>query len=809
MEYAKSARSNCKKCKKQIEKGCCRIGKITANPFSDDGGDMKVWFHSTCMFESLTRARATTKKIESPADLEGFSGINDEDKEEIKKLIKGFVSDKPPGAAKPPAGAGTPKKKAVTATSSRDHVSSPEGHASKDAESLDNSFMQFRRLCSDIERESSHNKKTKLVETYINHGNGGDGFHGEVYLLVKLLLPGISKRVYNLQSKQIVKLLSQVFRCSVDDMIEDLDHGDVAETAKKFFQLSTTCPPCKTSSLTLQEVDDMLEELSKVTKEESQLLQLTKICRKCTANDLCYIIRLIKHDIRIFAGAKTILSALGPNTYEAFQASNDLKNVVQRAMQREKLDRQLSIKASLMTPVKPMLAEACRSIEQAMKKCPNGFYAEIKYDGERVQVHKNGDTFEFFSRSLKNVQPHKIEYVKEYIVKACPHGNSIILDSEVLMVDNKTGNPLPFGTLGVHKRSAFKDATCCLFIFDILYFNGENLMNKPIKERRAILEKNVTEIPNHIMLSEMTLVNEAGQLNSLIHHVIQQGLEGLVLKDVKSIYEPGKRHWLKVKKDYLEGGAMADTADLVVLGAYYGTGNKGGIMSVFLMGVYDKSCDQWKTVAKCGNGHDDATIDRLQKELDTIKISKDYSKVPSWLLINKSLVPDFVVADPKAAPVWEITGAEFSHSSTHTAAGISIRFPRVTRIRDDKDWTTATDLARLKALYDKSSQPTDISRPSQKRPGSSAPSPFKKKLKTVNEPIVNNPLTDLFIGKKIFITTELTEYHQIRRYIIAYGGEVVYEFDRDEADHVISSQPSATGKVCVTITMCVCVCVCY
>jgi len=89
VEYAKTSRSNCKKCKSQIEKGCCRIGKITPNPFSDDGGDMKVWFHMACMFESLTRARATTKKIESPADLEGFSSISDEDKEEIKKLIKG------------------------------------------------------------------------------------------------------------------------------------------------------------------------------------------------------------------------------------------------------------------------------------------------------------------------------------------------------------------------------------------------------------------------------------------------------------------------------------------------------------------------------------------------------------------------------------------------------------------------------------------------------------------------------------------------------------------------------------------------
>jgi len=67
---------------------------------------------------------------------------------------------------------------------------------------------------------------------------------------------------------------------------------------------------------------------------------------------------------------------------------------------------------------------------------------------------------------------------------------------------------------------------------------------------------------------------------------------GLVLKDLKSTYEPGKRHWLKVKKDYLNEGAMADSADLVVLGAWYGTGNKGGLMSVFLMGCYDEKSNR-------------------------------------------------------------------------------------------------------------------------------------------------------------------------------------------------------------------------
>lgn len=72
-------------------------------------------------------------------------------------------------------------------------------------------------------------------------------------------------------------------------------------------------------------------------------------------------------------------------------------------------------------------------------------------------------------------------------------------------------------------------------------------------------------------------------------------------------------------------------------------------MSVFLMGVYDRSSDTFRTVCKCGNGHDDPTIQRLQNELDMIKISKDYSKVPSWLSINKSLVPDFIATDPKVS----------------------------------------------------------------------------------------------------------------------------------------------------------------
>ena len=110
------------------------------------------------------------------------------------------------------------------------------------------------------------------------------------------------------------------------------------------------------------------------------------------------------------------------------------------------------------------------------------------------------------------------------------------------------------------------------------------------------------------------------------------------------------------------------------------------------------------------SGHDDATLDRLQTELLPLmdKIKGDFNRVPSWLKINKNMVPDFIVKDPRASPVWEITGAEFSKADLHTASGISIRFPRVTKVRDDKTHETATSLQELEQLYKASKQHLEV-----------------------------------------------------------------------------------------------------
>uniref|UniRef100_A0AAX7VGD1 DNA ligase n=1 Tax=Astatotilapia calliptera TaxID=8154 RepID=A0AAX7VGD1_ASTCA len=826
VEYAKRGTAGCKKCKDKIQKGIVRIGKVVPNPFSESAGEMKEWYHVKCIFEKLERARATTKKIEDITELEGWEELQDADKEIINKHVSDLMAKVNASPKKKvQAKLNTTATKAGSSSSSPGASSSPakasQGSALStqlcDPQHKDCLFREFRKLCAMVAENNSYNTKTQIIEKFLRKGTSGDKFHGDLYLTVKLLLPGVVKSVYNLNDKQIVKLFSRIFRSNQDDMVRDLEQGDVSETVRMFFDESKSFPPAAKSLLTIQEVDASLTRLSQLTKEDEQQNELEDIAKKCTSNDLKCIVRLIKHDLKMNAGAKHVLDAVDPNAYDAFKASRNLGDVIERVLKNQQEvsngsgpKKLLTIEASLMTPVQPMLAEACKSIEYAMKKCPNGMYSEIKYDGERVQVHKNGDNFSYFSRSLKPVLPHKVAHFKEYIPQAFPGGHSMILDAEVLLIDTKTSKPLPFGTLGVHKKAAFQDAKVCLFVFDCIYFNGVSLMERPLCERRKFLHDNMVEVPNRILFSEMKHVTRAGDLADMITRVIREGLEGLVLKDVKSTYEPGKRHWLKVKKDYLNEGAMADTADLVVLGAFYGKGSNGGIMSSFLMGCYDPDSKKWCTVTKCSGGYDDAMLARLQKELDVIKISKEPSKIPSWLKIIKNYYPDFIIRDPEKAPVWEITGAEFSKSEMHTADGISIRFPRMTRIRDDKDWKSATNLHQLKELYRISKENCDFkvtAGPSTSNDdkgssggdsGGSSPSsssnkgaPPKKTSKFTSHVHKGKlhcccTLLDIFSGVKLFLPDSVQDFNKLRRYFVAYDGDLVPDYDAASATHTLA-----------------------
>lgn len=494
-------------------------------------------------------------------------------------------------------------------------------------------------------------------------------------------------------------------------MSDDVDKtGDVSETIAKFFEKSRKVKPASESTLSLQRVDEFLEELQNLTQEAQQVKHFETIISKCTASDLRTIIRLIKHDLKMNCGARHVLDALHVDAYAAFQKSRNLKNIIKDFTGSKSTSSKGSSGLQVMTPISPMLAEACKDFDKAVKKCPEGFYSEIKYDGERVQIHKKGDDFKFFSRNLKPVMDHKVRDIEKFLPKAFPHGNDLIIDSEILMVDTKTDALLPFGTLGKHKKDNCSSAVTCLFIFDCLLFNGEDLTKKTMKERRKFLEDNITPIKHHIQLSEYKILKTKNDLVEMTKEVLVKGLEGLMLKGLNTIYEPGKRRWLKVKKDYLMKGEMADTADLVVLGAWYGSGKNGGQFSVYLMGCFDKKAGLWKTVTKVGTGFDDQAKTKMHKRLNPLLEKLDsHSRLPKWVYIKSSMKPDAIAKDIMLMPVFEIEGAEFTDSTSsdatsegHHTCPISMRFPRIKKIRDDKSPKEATDMKELMHLYEES-----------------------------------------------------------------------------------------------------------
>lgn len=473
--------------------------------------------------------------------------------------------------------------------------------------------------------------------------------------------------------------------------------------------------PAASSVLTLKQVDRWLDKLTTLSKEDEQQPHLASLLSVCTERDLNFVVRLIDKDLNVNIGAKFVLNAVHPQAFDAYRNTHNLRSVIDKVLSHSldatpvkpseedgeaplpKMKKGLSVGLQLGTPIKPMLAKACKSFDEAWKRCPRGVYVEIKYDGERVQVHKQGDTYQFFSRNLKPVKANKVEGLEE-LLSASTKAHTCILDGEVLVVDRVTLKMLPFSSLGVHKQKQFPNAQLCYFIFDIMHLDGKNLLETPYEKRRQVLHDNFTLVSGRLALSDAKEVKTDDELQTVWKRVLTENLEGLMLKDKMDTYKPNQRHWLKLKKDYLAG--MADSADLVVLGAYYGSGAKGGLLTTYLCCVYDPATKTFKTTCKASGGLDDATLAKLQPEVMGYmkKINQDPKQVPPWLVVSKMHCPDWVAKDPKIAPVWEIEGASFSISSNHTADGISIRFPRITKFRDDKDWSTATTLVELEAL---------------------------------------------------------------------------------------------------------------
>ena len=388
--------------------------------------------------------------------------------------------------------------------------------------------------------------------------------------------------------------------------------------------------------------------------------------------------------------------------------------------------------------------ENIRSSPEYLSK---SFTAEYKYDGQRAQIHYHISsdkeaTVKIFSRNLEDMTLKYPDVVE--VLKKCAHDSleSCILDAEIVPVEiddnNQIQQILPFQELSKRGRKDVSisntTVSVCVYIFDVLYLNNESLLEQPLISRREILIKHLSiekhtcmkytqRIDIHVQAEEgMTTLEEAMEiLQEHLQRSVEAGCEGLMLKQLEgddSTYIPcraSERHdsWGKLKKDYLD--SLADSMDLIPIGAWYGNGRKAGWFSPYLLACVDTNSGKLQSLCRVMSGLTDEFYKQQTEYWKQHMLSRDSLEAKEiWDGLDTEERPS-VLFDPETRDkiVWEIRGADLSLSPVHRAGtgagiannmGVGLRFPRFIRVRDDKTRETATTSKMIVEAFNNQSQ---------------------------------------------------------------------------------------------------------
>jgi len=432
--------------------------------------------------------------------------------------------------------------------------------------------------------------------------------------------------------------------------------------------------------LSILEVHRRFEEIALVRGRESvqqRRALLTELFEKCAPSDRQIILSIIFGELRIGVSEGMMLEAIAdaaevsPEVVRTAQSFlGNLGKVAEIAL-RGGAEELQSVALQILSPVKPMLASLATDFDEVLQEHGGQTAAEFKLDGARIQIHRLGDQIRVFTRRLSDVTasvPEVVEVARD--LKA----TSLVVEGETLAVDGQQ-KPLPFQELmrrfrRIHDVEALrKEIPLRLFLFDLLYLDGESWMARPYRERWDRLERLV---PAPLLVSRL-VSSDRVQLEAFLQQALRAGHEGLMAKNLESPYQSGKRGklWFKIKP--------ADTLDMVILAAEWGHGRRAGTLSNYWLGVRDG--DQWQMIGKTFKGLTDQQRLDLMERLLEIKTSED-----SWVVhVRPELVVEVAYNEIQASPRY--------------SSGYALRFARVVRIREDKGAIDADTYDRLKSLY--------------------------------------------------------------------------------------------------------------
>ena len=566
--------------------------------------------------------------------------------------------------------------------------------------------MDFQKLVDvyeQLESISSGNEMREVLATFFKK-IPTESISMIAYLTLGKLGADFESHVLGLAEKSVLKSIALAGGTSVDTVRKALrETGDAGLAAQKILKTKpqTLVPLGK---LTVHELFEKLKLISQTAgmgSIDTKTKTIATLLQKTSSTGAKYVVRIALGTLRMGVAEMTVLDALAI----AFTGEKKNKEILEKAynicpdvgaiaeiIATKGLKGLENIHIKVGRPIKMMLAQRVKEWDDVMKKIPGELAAEGKYDGERVQAHKDKEgNISLFSRRLENITEQFPDLVKhlQKQVKA----TEFIIEAEILAIDDE-GNHLPFQILMQRRRKYdiqeyMEKIPVQAKIFDMLYLDGETYMDKPYAKRTEKLRKIVKE-NKFVKNSDQIVTEEIAKVKTFFSAMLEDRQEGIMIKSLEGEYQAGTRgwNWIKWKKDY--SADISDTLDLVIVGAFYGRGRRSGTYGALLCATYDDKNDTFQTVCKLGTGLTDEMLAELPGKLKKCESAKK----PARVECKKEMEPD-VWFTPKI--VVEVLGAEITKSPFHTV-GYAVRFPRFVQYRENKDAEQATTSTEVKEM---------------------------------------------------------------------------------------------------------------
>jgi DNA ligase 1 len=568
--------------------------------------------------------------------------------------------------------------------------------------------MKFSELAAYLDQLEATNSRNELVRilSELYRACTVDVIEPITYLIQGRLAPFFAPIEMGLGERLLVSAIAMAYDVPKDEVSRSYRQaGDLGVTAQSLARQNTGPQPPS-----VIEVHQRLSEIAGVSGAGSlqkKLELFAGVLRELDPSAAKHLVRITVGKMRLGIGDPTVLDALSfakrgdrslrPVLEAAYNRTSDL-GLIAKTLWAEDVRGLDALKVTVGKPLRSQLAERLPNPESVIKKLGN-VGVQPKYDGFRVQIHKDAEQVSIFSRNLETMTsmfPELVAAASRLKVE------SVILDGEAIAYNPESEEYVPFHETTTRRRKEGIDRLALsvplrAFVFDAMYRDGLDLTPLPYEKRLDIVNE-VLSGSDTLVATPLTKTDSVEVLTRELLDNISRGLEGVVAKRLDSQYQAGARNfnWVKLKRN--ASGELTDTIDVVLLGYYGGKGKRAEFgAGALLAGVYDSDRDEFVTITKLGTGLSDQGWREIHSLMNRLEVSQQPARVNSILVPDVWLQPEVVV---------EVLADEITPSPRHTCGkvddqpGFALRFPRIISVRSrDKKPEDATSVREIREMF--------------------------------------------------------------------------------------------------------------